>query len=157
MTRRGLKHPSGVLDLRAGLDHFDHWRCEPAPALAELVEHYWRVRWDVPGPEPYVQHTLSNASVHLCVQRGRSRIQGVVTGRFTTALSGRGRVFGVKFRPAGFRPFLGRPVSALADRTLPVAAVFGADGDAFLGRALALDEDAELAAAADAFLAARLP
>src|SRR5215471_10462023 len=151
MTRRGLKHPSGVLDLRAGLDHFDHWRCEPAPALAEFVEHYWRVRWNVPGAEPYVQHTLSNASVHLCAERGNSRIQGVVTGRFTRLLSGRGRVFGVKFRPAGFRPFLGRPVAELADRTLPVRAIFGLDGDEYVLRVLALDDDSRAVAAADAF------
>src|SRR5215467_13977133 len=157
MTRRGLKHPSGVLDLRAGLDHFDHWRCEPAPALAELVEHYWRVRWNVPGPEPYVQHTLSNASVHLCAERGSSRIQGVVTGRFTRPLLGRGRVFGVKFRPAGFRPFLGSPVAALTDRSTPVDAVFGAAGDALMAELLAIEDDAGLVAAADAFLVERLP
>src|SRR5215831_3854596 len=116
MPDRGLRHPSGVLDLRAGLERFDTWRRPPTPALAELVEHYWRVRWDVPGPEPYLQHTLSNASVHLCVERGNSRIQGVTTGRFTRLLEGRGRVFGVKFRPAGFHPFLGAPLAALADR-----------------------------------------
>src|SRR5215472_12960871 len=139
MPDRDLRHPSGVLDLRAGLDHFDHWRRPPAAALANLVEHYWRVRWNVPGPEPYVQHTLFNASVHLCVERGSSRIQGVVTGRFTRQLSGQGRVFGVKFRPAGFRPFLGSPVAALSDRSLAVAAVFGRDGDAYVRRALELE------------------
>jgi AraC-like DNA-binding protein len=157
MPDRGLKHPSGVLDLQAGLERFDTWRRAPAPALAEHVEHYWCVRWDVPGPEPYVQHTLSNASVHLCVERGSSRVQGVVTGRFTRLLSGRGRVFGVKFRPAGFRPFLGSPVAALADRTLQVRAVFGADGDAYVERIRALEDDTDLGAAADAFIGDRLP
>jgi AraC-like DNA-binding protein len=157
MADRGLRHPSGVLDLRAGLDHFDHGRHPPAAVLAEFVEHYWRVRWNVPGPEPYVQHTLSNASVHLCVERGNSRIQGVTTGRFTRLLSGEGRVFGVKFRPAGFRPFLGSPVAALANRTLPVDAVFGRDGDAYVRRVLALEDDPAMGAAADAFLAERLP
>jgi AraC-like DNA-binding protein len=146
-----------VLDLRAGLDRFDTWRRPPPPALADLVEHYWRVRWHVPGPEPYVQHTLSNASVHLCVELGNSRIQGVVTGRFTRPLRGRGRVFGVKFRPAGFRPFLGSPVAALADRSLPVRAVFGPEGDDYVRRVLALDDDEAAAGTADAFLVERLP
>src|SRR5215472_38314 len=157
MTSRGLKHPSGVVDLRAGLDHFDHWRRPPAAALAEFVEHYWRVRWNVPGAEPYVQHTLSNASVHLCAERGNSRIQGVVTGRFTRLLHGEGRVFGVKFRPAGFRPFLGSPIAALADRSLPVGAVFGPAGDVYVRRVLALEDDLAMAAVADAFLQDRLP
>jgi len=154
---RGLRYPSGVLDLRAGERWFDAWRRPPVPALAELVEHYWRVRWDVSGREPYVQQTLSNASVHLCVEPGNSRIQGVVTGRFTRLLEGRGRVFGVKFRPAGFRPFLGSSVAALADRTLPVSAVFGDAGAAYVERVVGLGEDALLAEAANAFLQERLP
>jgi len=157
MPNRGLRHPSGVLDLRAGLDRWDTWRSPPAPALAEVVEHYWRVRWDVRGREPYVQHTLSNASVHLCVERGNSRIQGVVTGLFTTLLSGRGRVFGVKFRPAGFHPFLGSPVAGLANRTLPVRTVFGHDGDDYVRRVLALEDDLSMATAADAFIEERMP
>lgn len=158
MPDRNLRHPSGVLDLRAGLERFDTWRRPPAPALGELVEHCWRVRWDVPGPEPYVQHTLSNASTHLCVEVGRSRIQGVTTGRFTRRLAGRGHVFGVKFRPAGFRPFLGSAVAPLTDGSLPVGAVFGRDGDDYVRRVLALGDDDEAAAdTADAFLLARLP
>jgi len=148
---------SGVLDVQAGERRFDAARHPAAPELAELVEHYWRVRWDVPGPEPYEQHTLSNASVHLCVERGNSRIQGVTTGRFTRLLEGRGRVFGVKFRPAGFHPFLGAPLADLADRTMPVAAVFGAAGDALVADVLAVDDDARNVAAADAFLVERLP
>lgn len=147
--------PSGVLDLRAGQGRFETAQFRPAPELAELVEHHWRVRWHV--DEPYVQHTLSNASVHLCVERGNSRIQGVVTGRFTRTLVGTGRVFGVKFRPAGFHPFLGSSLAALADATLPVAAVFGAGGDTLVGRMLELEDDAELVAAAEAFLADRQP
>ncbi|HYW28062.1 MAG TPA: helix-turn-helix domain-containing protein [Terriglobales bacterium] len=157
MPDRGLRHPSGVLDLRAGLDWWDTWRGQPAAALAEVVEHYWRVRWDTRGREPYAQQTLSNASVHLCAERGNSRIQGVVTGRFTRLLSGRGRVFGIKFRPAGFRPFLGSPVAVLTDRTIPVRAVFGREGDAYVRRVLALDADESMALAADAFLLERLP
>ncbi|HXM56027.1 MAG TPA: helix-turn-helix domain-containing protein [Candidatus Dormibacteraeota bacterium] len=150
------QRPSGVLDLEAGRRWFDTAQYGPAPELTELVEHYWRVRWDVRGRQPYEQHTLSNASVHLCAERGNSRIQGVVTGRFTRLLEGEGRVFGVKFRPAGFRPFLSSPVSALADRTLPVAAVFGPAGDALVDEILALD-DAGGVDAADAFLRRRLP
>jgi len=148
---------SGVLDVQAGQRWFDAARHPAAPELGELVEHYWRVRWDVPGPEPYAQRTLSNAAVHLCAERGASRIQGVTTGLFTRLLLGRGRVFGVKFRPAGFRPFLGSPVAALTDRSTPVDAVFGAAGDALMAELLAIEDDAGLVAAADAFLVERLP
>jgi AraC-like DNA-binding protein len=150
-------HPSGVLDLRAGERWFDAAQYRPAPELAELVEHYWRVRWDVRGHEPYVQHTLSNAAVHLCIERDDCRIQGVVTGRFNRLLEGRGWVFGVKFRPAGFHPFLRSTLAALADRSLPVGAVFGPDGETFVTRVLGLDDEARMVEAADAFLGERRP
>ncbi|MDP9075543.1 MAG: hypothetical protein M3N98_15525 [Actinomycetota bacterium] len=35
------------------------------------------------------------------------------------------RVFGVKFRPAGFRPFLGKPIAKVAGQRLPTTTVFG--------------------------------
>jgi AraC-like DNA-binding protein len=174
MGDRVLRHPSGVLELRAGRRWFDTATFRPPAELGELVEHFWMVRWDVRGHEPHTQHTLSNSSVHLCFEAGRSRIQGVVTGRFTRLLEGRGRVFGVKFRPAGFRPFLGSPVSAVTDGTLPVSSVFGPDGDALVTRMLAIDtppldlpggqggqvlflEGDEMAEVAGAFLSERRP
>jgi AraC-like DNA-binding protein len=147
----------GVLDLREGERWFDLAWHSPAPELAGLVEHYWGVRWDLPGRATHTQHTLPHPSVHLVVERGRSEIVGVTTGRFTRVLQGRGRVFGVKFRPAGFRPFLGAPVSTLTDRTVAVADVFGQDGDALVEEVVSLDDEARMAAAAEAFIRARLP
>lgn len=152
-----VQKPLGVLDMHEGRRRFATSINPPAPRLAGLVEHYWAVRWDLCGRDPYLQHTLSNASVHLVVERDRSTIQGVVTGRFTRLLEGSGRVFGVKFRPAGFRPFLGGPVSALSDRSIPVSRVFGPDGDAFVEQVRAQEDEARRVKAADAFLLERLP
>ncbi len=156
-SRLKSERPSGVLNLRAGSEWFDSARYRPAPELAELLEHYWTVRWDLRGHEPYTQHTLSNAAVHLVVERGCPRIQGVVTGRFTRVLEGAGRVFGVKFRPAGFRPFLGSPVSTLADRTLPISQVFGPAGDDFAAGVLGLEDELRMVELADAFVRDHLP
>jgi AraC-like DNA-binding protein len=82
---------------------------------------------------------------------------GVLTGRFTRELDGRGRAFGVRFRPAGFQPFLGAPVATLTDRRLAVADVFGPAGDRLVAELLAAPGEPELAAAAEAFLLARRP
>jgi len=147
----------GVLNLQAGKKWFDHSLHRAAPELAELIEHYWSVRWDRRGRDPYPQHTLSNAAVHLVIQRDRSRIQGVVTGRFTALLEGRGRVFGIKFRPAGFRPFLGSSVAALTDRSVAVAEVFGRPGDSLVDELLTLEDEPGMARVADSFLTDRLP
>ena len=149
---------SGVLDLRAGQEWFAVDRRPPAPALADLVAHYWTVTWDRRGLGPYVQSTLSNVAVHLCAEPGVSRIQGVFTGLFSHSLEGRSGVFGVKFRPAGFRPFLGSSVAALTDRSCPIGEVFGTAGEALAEELIGLRGDISAqAAAADALLHSRLP
>jgi AraC-like DNA-binding protein len=149
--------PRGVLDPGAGVGRFQVGRSRPSPDLAELVEHFWTVSWDLRGRDPHTQHTLPHPSVHLVAEPGRSGILGVVTGRFTRELSGAGRAFGVRFRPAGFHPFLGAPLSALTDRRVAVAAVFGPDGDRLVAGLLAAADEPELVAAAEAFLLERLP
>jgi AraC-like DNA-binding protein len=149
--------PRGVLQLRAGRGRFEVARFEPGPDLAELVEHYWMVSWDLRGREPHTQHTLPHPGVHLVAERDRSGVQGVLTGRFTRELEGRGRAFGIRFRPAGFHPFLGGPVSALTDRRVAVAEIFGAGGDRLVDRLLAAPDEPALVALAEAFLLARRP
>ena len=146
-----------MLGPRAEPPRFEVARTRPGPDLAELVEHYWTVRWDLRGRGPAPQHTLPHPSVHLVAERGRSEVMGVLTGRFTRELEGRGRAFGVRFRPAGFHPFLGAPVAALTDRRVAVADVFGPAGDRLVADLLAAGGEPELAAAAEAFLLARLP
>ena len=59
--------------------------------------------------------------------------------------------------PAGFHPVLGAPVSLLTDRRVTVADVFGPAGHRLVAELLAAPGDPELAAAAEAFLLARLP
>lgn len=102
----------------------DHWKGAPAAALAPYVSHYWAVSWDLRGQPPYRQKIVPYPQVHLSFLDGRALVRGVARGFVVRELEGRGRVFGVAFRPGCFRPFLGRPVSTITDRTLPAAAVF---------------------------------
>jgi len=147
----------GILNVRAGRRWWDNSVHPPAQDLAELVEHYWEVQWDLRGHEPYTQHTLSNASVHFVMEPGRTWIQGVITGRFTRVLEGKGGVFGIKFRPAGFRPFFASSVSALTDSTRAVSEVFGPDGDAVAEQVMSVEEAPRRLLIADAFIRDRLP
>jgi AraC-like DNA-binding protein len=149
--------PRGVLNPRAAEERFELRLYSPAPELSELIQHYWSVRWDLRGQEPYAQHTLSNPSVHLAIERERSWIQGVVTTRFTYVLRGKSRVFAIRFRPAGFRPFLGSRLSGLTDRTASISEVFGPDGDALVEGILAIEDESRRVEFADAFVTNRLP
>lgn len=96
-------------------------RLPPSPDLAPFVSHYWIVTWDLRGLAPQVQETLPHPSVHLALERGRSGIYGVVKGRFTRVIEGKGRVFGIKFRPGGYYPFARSPISRLTNRVIPLA------------------------------------
>jgi len=156
-SRQVTGEPRGVLERQAGEQWFRLSRRPAAPDLADLVEHCWTVRWDLRGRDPYPQHVLTHPSVHVVVERDRSEVVGVVTGRFTRVLEGRGRAFGIKFRPAGFHPFLGSPVAALTNRMLAISDVFGPDGGTYARRIESLEDESQMADAAEAFVRSRLP
>jgi AraC-like DNA-binding protein len=117
----------GIVRPGAGFERFRLTRHEPSPELAWAVDRYWVVRWDV-GDEPYEQKVVPHPACHLVFEGGRAEIEAISRDEFVRRLEGRGQVLGVKFRPAGFRPFLGRPVSTIAGRRLPAADVPAFEG-----------------------------
>ncbi|MPZ16423.1 MAG: helix-turn-helix domain-containing protein [Luteitalea sp.] len=137
---------------------FHHARIAPASGLAGFVQHFWIVRWDLRGFPPQLRETLPHPNVHLTLAPGESRIYGVQTGRFTRVLEDRGGVFGVKFRPGGFHPFLRRPVSSLRDRTIPPRLLFHEAADALQADVSgASPDETAMVAAAERFLDAHRP
>jgi AraC-like DNA-binding protein len=150
-----VKHekPRGILNLRpaeAGDGLTRYW---PSAGLAPFVEHYWVVRWDLDAPR--VAETVPHPSIHLVLGPGDDEVVGVMRRKFSRTLEGRGRVLGTKFRPGAFRPFVGHPVSALTDRRVPVAEVFGAAARGLGERALGHPADLEAIAVVESFLQAR--
>ncbi len=134
-----------------------HVRHAPIDALRGFVEHFWFIAWNLGDAPPYAAATLQHPSVHLAFEDGGSRIVGVMTKRFETVLSGRGRVFGVKFRPGGFRPWLGRAVATITDRRIAPADVFGRAITSLDAAITACDDELAMIERATAFLVAHLP
>jgi AraC-like DNA-binding protein len=154
MNRPNPGKPRGVLNPHVFDGDVRHARVAPLAELAPFVEHFWIVHWDL--RRPFRVETLPHPSVHFTIENRRSAIGGVNTGKFSRLLSGRGRVFGIKFRPGMFRSLLAAPVHTATDRVLPVRKVFGAEGVALVRRVLAEPDTQRCVEHAEAFLAPRL-
>ena len=157
MTTSNAGEPRGVLNLKAGEKKFNLSRHLPAEDLTCFVENHWIVDWDLRGQKPYVAETLPHPSVCLVFERGESRIIGVVTGKFTRRLEGPGRVFGIKFKPGAFYPFVQSPVSEYTDRVIDMADVFGAETKTLREAILSSTEQVEMIEHAESFLRRRFP
>jgi hypothetical protein len=98
--------PRGVLH-RLPVGEFAHGRVAAPDDLADRIEHFWSVRWNLEGLAPQVQETLPHPNVHIVIEPGRADAWGVHTGRWTRVLEGRSAAFGIKFRPGAFRAVAG--------------------------------------------------
>jgi AraC-like DNA-binding protein len=145
-----------ILNPSAGRERFRFSAPDAAPALRAFVAHYWIVTWDLRGQAPYEQAVLPHPAVNMTFKPGRCRIAGVPRGRFTEVLEDAGRVFGVRFHPGGFHPFLGAPVSSITDRFLTIEEVFGPAGRELAEAVLAATDETAVAVL-DAFLTRRAP
>lgn len=147
----------GVLRHAQGPGIFHHARIAPVTPLCGFVEHFWIVRWDLRGHAPQRRETLPHPNVHLVFERGLTRIFGVHSARFTRILEGAGCVFGVKFRPGGFRPFLRASVATIADGSLSLHEAFGGAADTLEDEVLGCADDDHMIETATRFLVGRLP
>ena len=144
--RAGLR-PGVLRNGTADAARSTHARYAPSPELACWVERYWSVAWDYRGVAPERVEILPHPSVHMTFDwRGRATVLGIVSGRFTRLLKGRGGVFGVKFTPGGFHPFFRKQVAGLANRRVALSTVFG-DAGVEVARAMrsACDDGARIA------------
>lgn len=149
--------PKGILHPGRSATQFQLTRYAPAPAVADFIERYWLIRWDLRGQPPYQTATLPQPYVNLVLEAGKSRIYGVASSTYTNLLADKGQVFGIKFKPGAFYPLLNSPLSTLTDRALPVQAIFG-DAAITLERTVLAQEDATaMTILADDFLRPRLP
>jgi AraC-like DNA-binding protein len=147
----------GVLRPATAVQAFTLARHQPPPPLAPFVDFCWIIRWDLRGQPDHSQTILPLPNVNLAFEDSGAGIYGVDRRLFTRRISGAGKVLGIRFRPGGFRPFWGAPVSELTDRVVPAAELFGPAADGACERVMAADDDAEMIDRATALLIAVLP
>lgn len=127
MARVKRAPPRGIVKTAADQAfELHHARYEVDAPLDRSLEHWWSVAWKLPPGRSHVATTLPHPSIHVVWEGDEVRVVGVKRGRFTRVLEGEARAFAAKFRPGGFRPLLGAPLSTLTDRVVPFAEVVGA-------------------------------
>ncbi len=129
---------AGILRPDVFARHVELERLPAAPDLAPWVENHWVLRWDLPDGFAYPSQVLPHPTCNLTVERGVRRpeappaavlVTGPVTRRFDVEITGRGWVWGVRFRPGGLAALAGLDAARLTERTvaasevLPVEAV----------------------------------
>jgi AraC-like DNA-binding protein len=145
----------GILNPKEGEKKFQLLRYLPSPDLSFFVQRYWIIRWNL--PEPFTQEKLPYPCVNLVVERGETGLYGVETKKTAYRLEGEGLVFGVKFRPGAFYPFLKAPVSMLNDTCLSLEEGLGVDTQKLEDAILSREDDGEMIAIMESILRARLP
>lgn len=157
MENQTAKLPKGVLHALIGQKKFSLIRYEPSAKISYFVQHYWVVKWDLRTEKPYSQTVLAHPNVNLVFERGATGIFGVARTTSSHVLEGEGKVFGVKFKPGGFYPFLNAPVSRLSGSSISLEEVFGVQTEALESEVLGLSDDEQMMRQVDAFLAEHLP
>lgn len=153
----------GVLGLREGSatgsagDGYSLDRFPPAADLAGLVERHWLVSWELPPGREGSVTLLPHPCVNVVLDRGRLAVSGVGRERFTYPYRDTGRVFGVKFRPGGFQPFLGRPLAEITGAVLPAEQLWGPPAAALAERMAAARHVDRLVELVEEFLRERRP
>ncbi len=149
--------PRGILNLKAGEKKFQLSRHLPAQDLRFFIERYWIVRWDLRGQEPYVQETLPYPCVNVVFEQDATRVYGVETGKFFRVLEGKGHVFGIKFKPGAFYPFVKTPISRLTNSTMSFSDAFGVPCTRLEEAILSQEHEGAMVEIAETFLRERLP
>lgn len=147
----------GILAPDVGLTRFRLDRFAPSATVARLVDRYWMVVWDLPDGETFEQRVLPHPVTNAVFEGGAATAGGVTTTLFTRRLQGRGRALGVMFRPAGFRPLLGRPMHTVTDVTMPFADVVGDEVDGIAAEIAATADSGVAVDMVDAFLERLVP
>ncbi len=146
----------GIVLPNRAFEKFTLDRIAPSAPIDRFVDRYWIASWNL--PEPFTQTIVPPPAVNLVFEPdGTAILSGVLHDDFHRKLEGNGWVFGVLFRPGGFRPFLGYPMAELRGQRLSIDEVFGPAGKELACVIADATDDQARSELVDGFFQARLP
>lgn len=149
----GVLHPENLVRYAA------RW-IDPDPAVRDVVDTYWHVRWRLDEDEVVDQTIVDLPAVTLTVETGDVPAGLVVTGLHRRAwqrrITGSGDVFAVRLRPAGLAVLSALRPQDLADATVALAEGVDEGLRTLLAGIATASTPQDRARAADALVADRL-
>lgn len=105
MTSLKTDKPVGIVNASYFHENFSLTTYHPSSKLADIIEHYWLISWQLPNEVEHAQSVIPHPNTHLTFLQGNSHVQGICKQKYTHTLSDHGNLVGIKFKPAGFYPF----------------------------------------------------
>jgi AraC-like DNA-binding protein len=104
---------------------------EPSSEIAPYVDCFWSMKWELQEDQEISALVLPSGCVNILAfihANSLILVSGPKTKVRPFPMKGRGQILGVRFRPGGFFPFYGKPVSNLTDQAPAVEAVYQQSG-----------------------------
>ncbi len=142
--------PRGRLNPESFRQNITFQTYAPPSDLALFIEHFWIIRWDKVGAQPYIsEQVMHRPYVDVYLSGQLSGVQG--TFRFTRMYeaTGSGRIIGIRFRPGAFHAFWPGQLIDTIDKTLDLQLVFPKASRQYIADLLSLDDEAALARLAE--------
>lgn len=137
---------SGVLHQRQSAELYQLRRYFPDPALAELIEQFWLVDWDLRGQAAHIQQNLPDPNFHLFVSNGKVTMPGPVSKSYSYEMQGKGQIIGVKFALGALAEKLNFKPADFIDRQIDVQQIFNLDTSRLLSELSAANSDQQIVA-----------
>ncbi|WP_296046094.1 helix-turn-helix domain-containing protein [uncultured Alteromonas sp.] len=116
---------SGVMHHSDSQKHYRLRRYVPDAPLANLVEQYWLVNWQLKNGQEHVQRNLPDPNFHLTFDNQGVKLIGPVSKVYHYPMAASGFVIGVKFNPGSLNALLDSPLSDYVDKELSASKYFG--------------------------------
>ncbi|ESP94367.1 MULTISPECIES: helix-turn-helix transcriptional regulator [Pseudoalteromonas] len=143
---------SGVLHHITSKQNYDLRRYFPEPYLADLIEQFWIVDWDLCSTATHIQQNLPDPNFHLVIEKGGIKVLGPVSKVYTYTMRGKGRVIGTKFNIGMLTPLLKNAPDYYLDRECTLTEVFRAGIEKELQTLFFMHSDADIVDALHTFL-----
>lgn len=152
-TSNAIRPVAGVLRHHQSKQHYQLSRQIPSTSLADFIEQYWMVEWDLVDKPPHIQQNIPAPCVNITFDNQTCQVIGPVTHKFSYALEGKGRILGIKFQPAGFSPLIGLSLDSITDKIFGLEQITSQPIDVLYNQLILSSNIAEVSHIFEQFLA----